>query len=197
MSKVALFDMDGTLFDYNRKLLEDYKALMSPGEELPDDIHNSETDYVNARYKLIKSQPGWWRTLPKYQLGWDVYNIASAMGFCIHILTKGPSSQPAAWTEKVQCIQDHFGSSVTVNIVGKTKKHYYGSFLCDDYPAYAFEWLEHRPRGLVIMPAQDYNYGIKHERIIRYDGNNVQQVYDALRHVYDRIPGRDLNLAHN
>lgn len=195
MSKIGLFDMDGTLFDYESQLRFDYSKLMSPGEEIPEDLHDETIDFVKARVKLIRSKPGWWRSLPKLQLGWDVYEIANKIGFCTHILTKGPVSNPAAWSEKVSCIQDHFDSDVTVNIVGGTKKHFYGTFLCDDFPKYVSEWLEHRPRGLVIMPAQRYNLHFTHPRTIRYDGSNLNQVEDALNVVYSREPGEPLELT--
>lgn len=195
MSKVALFDMDGTLFNHDQRLQEEYRLLMSPGEVEPDDLHDETIPYVKSRIKLIRQKPGWWRTLPKFDLGWDVYDIAKDIGFCIHILTKGPVSNPAAWSEKVACIQDHFGSDVVVNIVGRTKKHFYGSFLCDDYPPYITDWLEHRPRGLVIMPAHKYNKDFSIPRVIRYDGDNIDDVKLALTVIHSRNQGETLRDA--
>lgn len=189
MSKIGLFDMDGTLFDYPAQLREDYSKLMAPGETIPDDLHDESIPYVKARVDLIRSKPGWWKSLPKFQLGWDVYYLAESIGFCTHILTKGPVSKPTAWAEKVLCIQEHFPADVVVNIVGKTKKHYYGVFLCDDYPKYVLEWLQYRPRGVAIIPAQPYNLHFMHPRVVRYDGSNIDQVASILEQAYDRQPG--------
>lgn len=183
---VGLFDMDGTLFDYDGQLRRDLEALMSPNEEMPENIFDESIPWIKARMHLIKSQPGWWRDLPKFQLGWDVYEAAIELGFCIDILTKGPRSKPQAWAEKVECIMRHFPEEVVPNIVGKTKKRYYGAFLCDDYPPYVEDWLKHRPRGLAIMPAHRYNEKFSHPNVIRYDGTNLNQVREALEIVRDR-----------
>ena len=191
---IGLFDMDGTLFDYDGQLRKDLATLMSPDETMPDNIFDESIPWIKARMHLIKSQPGWWRELPKFQLGWDVYEIAVELGFCIDILTKGPRSKPQAWAEKVECIMRHFGDEVVPNIVGKTKKRYYGSFLCDDYPPYVEDWLKHRPRGLAIMPAHDYNKNFTHKNVIRYDGTNLNQVREALLIVKNRIAGEALVL---
>jgi 5'-nucleotidase len=191
---IGLFDMDGTLFDYDGQLRKDLETLMSPNETMPDNIFDESIPWIKARMHLIKSQPGWWRELPKFQLGWDVYEIAVELGFCIDILTKGPRSKPQAWAEKVECIMRHFGDEVVPNIVGKTKKRYYGSFLCDDYPPYVEDWLKHRPRGLAIMPAHDYNKNFTHKNVIRYDGTNLNQVREALLIVSTRQAGEQLVL---
>lgn len=183
---VGLFDMDGTLFDYDGQLRRDLETLMSPNEEMPENIFDESIPWIKARMHLIKSQPGWWRDLPKFQLGWDVYEAAIELGFCIDILTKGPRSKPQAWAEKVECIMRHFPEEVVPNIVGKTKKRYYGAFLCDDYPPYVEDWLKHRPRGLAIMPAHHYNEKFSHPNVIRYDGTNLNQVREALEIVRDR-----------
>jgi hypothetical protein len=137
---------------------------------------------------LIKSQPGWWRKLPKFQLGWDVYELAAGMDFDIHILTKGPRTKPRAWMEKVQCVQDHFGLAVNIDIVGKDKSARYGHFLVDDYPPYVDQWLSRRPRGLAIMPAHAYNQDYRHSNVIRYDGTNLPEIKDALQAVQRRKP---------
>jgi hypothetical protein len=52
----------------------------------------------------------------------------------------------------------------------------YGAVLVDDWPDYILKWLEHRPRGLVIMPAHDHNAGFTHHNVVRYDGTNIDEV---------------------
>jgi len=112
--------------------------------------------------------------------------MAKNAGFCCKILTKGPRSKPLAWSEKVQCIQEHFGEDVPIDIVGKDKAGTYGRILVDDYPKYMLGWLDHRPRGLGIMPAQPCNQGFEHPNVIIYDGNNSEQVSKAIEAAFNR-----------
>jgi 5'-nucleotidase len=196
MPKILLVDMDGTLFDYEGQLRFDLQRLASPVEpnvftDRSIDLWDEKYPYIKARSDLIKSVPGWWRTLPKFQLGWDVYWTAMDIGFCCKILTKGPNSKSLAWKEKLECIRDHFGEDMPVDIVGKDKSGVYGRVLVDDYPTYMEDWLKHRPRGLGIMPAHPYNKGYKSPRVIRYDGTNLDQVRKVLQLAYDREQKED------
>lgn len=186
---LVLFDMDDTLFDFSGTLRADFKRLMSPDEEEPEDLWDETNGYIKARIDLIKSQPGWWRNLPKYQPGWEIYSLAKQLGFHSHILTKGPASRPYVWMEKVECIQHHFGSEVSLDIVGVTKEHRFGHVLVDDYKDYVEGWLKWRKRGLVIMPAHKHNEGFKHENVIRYTGENLDEICRALIAVQNRKPG--------
>lgn len=191
MSKLALIDMDGTLFDHNRTLKAD---LLEVTPRIYHDtilkcldFHELEgMPWMKNLMDLIRTSPGWWRKLPRFQLGWDVYQLLEDVGFCCKILTKGPKSKPIAWMEKVQCIQDHFGSDLPIDIVGKDKGGTYGRVLVDDYPSYIEKWVKHRPRGLVIMPAHPYNLDFQHDNVIRYDGDNIEQVHVALKAAYIR-----------
>lgn len=191
--RIALIDMDGTLFDHDASVLRDLLPMCSP-EEIEKHNIGPHTDiralsdsnpYFEHRIDTIRKQAGWWRGLPKFQLGWDVLQIAQEH-FCCQILTKGPRSKPYAWTEKVQCIQDHFGDKMSIDIVGRSKGGTYGRVLVDDFPDYIEKWLEHRPRGLVIMPAHEYNAYFKHDNVIRYDGTNLGQVEKALKAAAER-----------
>ena len=195
---VGLFDMDGTLFNHDAAVLRDLNKIRSPQEEEYTSIPHGDDkpEWLEQRIRLVRSQPGWWRNLEKYQPGWDVYEIAVKLGFCIEILTKGPRSNPQAWAEKVECIMKHFDEDVVPNIVGKTKKRYHGRFLVDDYPVYCEDWLNRRPRGLVIMPAHDYNANFAHPRAIRYDGTNLNQIRKALEIVKARKDGEPLDLSY-
>ena len=191
--KFCLIDMDGTLFDHDAALRRDMLRLASTDEIKKYDLENlgdfhqlEHLPWMKERIDMIRKQPGWWRNLDRFQLGWDVYELAKATGFCCKILTKGPNKKPLAWTEKVQCIQDHFGEEMSIDIVGKDKGGTYGKVLVDDFPKYLLKWLKHRPRGLAIMPAHSYNADFEHENVIRYDGNNRTQVGKALRAALDR-----------
>jgi hypothetical protein len=188
MKPVGLFDMDGTLFEYVETLRKDMRALMSPGEQEPEDLFDENKPYLKARMDLIKSVPGWWLRLPPLRLGWNVWHLAQRLGFENQILTKGPRSKPLAWAEKAECIHHWFGSDITINIVGKDKDAYYGRFLCDDYIPYIEGWLAHRPRGLGIMVAAKHNEGYSNPNVIRFHGHNLDEVERALTAVYKRGP---------
>lgn len=70
----------------------------------------------------------------------------------------------------------------------------YGVALYDDYPRYIEAWLEHRPRGLVVMPANASNKHFSHPNVIRYDGTTLAEVERAMRIVLVRKPGEELRL---
>lgn len=186
--------MDGTLFDHDGAVIRDLRLICSP-EELREhnivtgmNIHDLEKiPHFKARIDIIRKQYGWWRSLAKFQLGWEVLEIAQKYFTC-QILTKGPKSKPHAWTEKVQCIHDHFGDNMSIDIVGQGKGGIYGRVLVDDYPVYIKQWLEHRKRGLVIMPAHSYNKDFNHPNVIRYDGWNQNQVERCLMAAANRGP---------
>lgn len=197
MPKLCLFDMDGTLFDHDQRVCDDLIRLAAPGEDMKvllaqNDLRELLVKYphLEARFDLIRRQPGWWENLPKYPLGWQIYYKAVAVGFCCHILTKGPVSKPLAWAEKVRCIHRHFGEDMPIDIVGKDKSGRYGRVLVDDYPDYVLGWLEHRPRGLAIVPAGSVNVGFRHSNVIRYDGGNGKEVESHLRAAFGRSSGQ-------
>lgn len=189
MIKTGLLDMDGTLFNYSEQLYKDLSLLQSPEEGILPIDYDENLPHLKARMRLIKRNRQWWIDLPKFQLGWDVYNMALEIGFDIEILTKGPWGNSEGWAGKHECIAKHFGPDATINIVGKSKKGYYGRFLCDDWTEYAQDWLEHRPRGLVVMPVHDYNKGFKHPNVIPYDGTNKKEVFSVLEAVFKRQTG--------
>jgi hypothetical protein len=175
---VALIDMDGTLCDYQGALLRDLESLRSPGEPPASE---ADSPWLRAREQVIRRQPGWWRTLPRLQRGFDVLAELQALRFEIHVLTKGPLSTPHAWTEKLEWCQVHLpGVPVTITM---DKGLVYGKVLVDDYPPYVERWLAWRPRGLVILPEQPWNRDFSHPNAIRYTGDNLDQVRAALRRV--------------
>lgn len=182
---VALFDMDGTLFNLNDRMLEELRKMRSPHEPEINDPWLDE-EWLEARRKAIKRVPGFWRDLPKLQVGWDVLEMSQSIGFKTQILTKGPSSISAAWMEKVDCLRKHMAERKYTITVTEDKSGQYGRVLVDDYIDYVEGWLKWRCRGLVIMPAHPWNEGYTHENVIRYDGSNKQEVYDALLAAFSR-----------
>lgn len=193
MPAIALFDMDGTLFDHDKALKRDMLKICSPEEIEQHDLesatgfwHLEHLPHMKERITMIRKIPGWWRELERYEPGWDILKIAQEIGFCPKILTKGPKKKPMAWMEKVQCIHDHFGDDMPIDIAGKDKGGVYGRVLVDDYPPYLEDWLTWRKRGLAIMPAHSYNSGFTHSNVIRYTGDNLEEVKCALLGAYQR-----------
>lgn len=202
MPKIGLFDLDGTLADYDGRMRSDLAKLRGPNEPNPIDTNFNLFEgqsHIEARMDMIKRQPGWWSGLDKFKLGWDILQVANEIGFCNSILTKGPRSKAVAWGEKVEWVNQHLGEEFPIDIMGEDKNNRYGLFLCDDYIPYATGWLKHRPRGVVIMPAGPHNVDGEshHEDIIRYDGTNLAHISDVLQAVYDRETGQNWREVHD
>jgi|GEM_PF-566221 len=193
---IILFDMDGTLCDYDKAIVRDYNKLKSPGdpEYAPFKEQIENTSYLKDRIRLIRNQPGWWANLEKYKPGFDVLEIAMELGFAIHILTKGPKSSTNAWAEKVEWVRKNMPDAKDVNItISDDKGLLYGKVLVDDWPEYVERWLENRHRGLVIMPLHPWNRDFKHERVIHYNGKNLNEVRKALELAFKREASEKVN----
>lgn len=178
---IALFDMDGTLCDYDSGLFLALEKLRSPAEpvfNLP--LREDAPDYIKERANLIRASESWWVSLPKLNLGWNVLESARKLEYRIMILTQGPRRNPAAWAGKKKWIDINLGEDVDITIT-RDKGLVYGRVLVDDYPEYAERWLAWRPRGLVIMPANAQNQNYTHKQVIKYNGTNLSQVEEAMR----------------
>jgi 5'-nucleotidase len=198
VEKIGLFDMDGTLCNYEGRMIEDLKALRSPGEPEITSIHGDVPDWLENRMSLIKRQPGWWRNLPVLSDGLQVFEYARDLGFENHILTKGPYKTTTAWTEKVEWVRKTFEepnspqeidwvkpthTQVKIHIT-EDKGLVYGTMLCEDWPPYIDRWLKWRKRGLVVLLDRPYNreYTITEQKthgveIRKYDrGNEHPQI---------------------
>ena len=191
MEKVALFDLDDTLADYDGQLIKDLRRIASPFEPELTNLNRGEFDYVEARRHMITSQVGWFRNLPKFKLGWDILEMVRTLGFDVMICTKGPNSKPASWTEKLQWCQEHLKDQIAGVTITSDKGLIYGRVLVDDFPDYIESWLKYRPRGLVIMPAHSKNVDFTHPNVVRYDGHNAREVFMALEHAFNREEGEE------
>jgi len=178
LDKIALFDMDGTLADFAGGLQAVMQPMQSPGEQCDYDSYDqdNEPDFMKARRRAAKNQPGFWRDLPPHQPGFDLLAAAVQIGYRITIFTKAPMSQPAALSEKLQWCHQHLnpvlGSCGYQMAMVSEKGYTYGRILVDDFPGYIRPWLKNRPRGQVIMPAHGYNndaFGSQ-DRVLRYTG---------------------------
>lgn len=190
---IALFDLDGTLADFDGAMAEQMELLRSDLEraagltEIPalsggytpkEPWWRSNAPWMGKRRKLIKSQPGFWRNLKPLKLGFDVLDVARKLGFENHALTKGPEWDPKAWSEKVEWCKEHVPDlHITI---GQKKSLVYGKVLADDWPPYFLPWLEVRPRGLVIAVEQRWNRDIEHPRVVIYNGTNLAEVRERM-----------------
>ena len=177
---VCLFDMDGTLCDYEKGLIESLTKLRSPMEPLVIKVPlDNAPAYLRARSDLIRKSTSWWAELPQFKLGFDVWKLALQLEFRRMILTQGPKRNSRAWAGKKMWIDSNLGMEVDITIT-RDKGLVYGRILVDDWPLYVERWLEWRPRGLVIMPASRTNIDFKHSQVIRYDGSNLDVVRERM-----------------
>lgn len=180
--KVALVDMDGTLVAYDEKLQEDLKLIAGPNDPPLDPSNYELPAYLEARRHMITSQTGWWLKLKKFKLGWDVLDLLRNRDWRIVVLTKGPSSKPSAWSEKMEWCSINLPDIEGVTIT-HDKGLVYGKVLVDDFPDYILRWLKWRPRGLVIMPAHPHNENFHHPNVVRYNGTNLDEVEFRLKDI--------------
>lgn len=191
IEKIALFDLDGSLADFDGAMRRDLRLMRSPGEpEIADDTNLRDLEdrfsYVRARMDFIKSKRGWWRELARIQSGFAIVREAQRIGYHIDILTKASRKQSQAWMEKVEwCEQQPELDDADIHLT-MNKGLVYGKLLFDDFPEYMTEWLQHRRRGLGIMPLTSYNTGYSHPNVIKFDGANVRVVVSAMQAAYDR-----------
>jgi phosphoglycolate phosphatase-like HAD superfamily hydrolase len=179
--RIALFDLDGTLCDYDDALLTEMEKLRSPNErKLLTSIHDDAPPYMKYRADLIRRSEDWWVNIPKLKIGWDILKLVRSMGFRIMILTAGPKSNPNAWSGKKKWIDRHLGSNTDITIT-RDKGLVYGTILVDDYPKYAERWLQWRKNGLVVMPYGSLNRGYSHPQVVRYHGRNLDSVREAIQ----------------
>jgi 5'-nucleotidase len=169
---IALFDMDGTLCDYDGALDAALSALRSPKEPTRR-IRDREPKWLKARMDLIRSRVEWWEKLPMFKLGFHIWELAGELNLRRMILTQGPKRNPNAWVGKKLWIDRNLGQDTEVTIT-RDKGLVYGKMLVDDFPDYILKWVKWRPRGLVIMPASDENKNFRHPQVFRYDGRPGQ-----------------------
>lgn len=189
--KIALFDMDGSLFDYDGAMRKSLALLKYPGEpEYEGNFYVQEKHpHIKARMNLIKAVPGWWRNLPRMEDGFRMYNLAKELGFQCHILTKGPRAHPNAWTEKLECCQYHLGDDIRVHIT-QNKEMVRGDVLYDDFIPYMKDWLDADISGLRlgIMPQNESNKNWFNKNVIKWAGE--ESVFEFIKSELQNILAR-------
>lgn len=184
MKPVALIDLDGTLADFDGAMQRDYQKIASPSADLEYELDPDNEDrheHIQVRKRLIKRQPNWWFELEPLTAGFQVVDMLRQLEFRLHVLTRGPKNLPSAWEQKVRWVRHYLtDASVTITL---DKALVYGRVLVDDWPDYITPWLEHRPRGLVVMPAQRWNVSFpEHSQVVRYvAGENDAEVFARLK----------------
>ena len=173
---VALFDLDGTLADYDSALARDLKLLLTP-EDFENWRANQDEPRIKNHIRLIRAQPGWWLKLAKLEDGFQLLQLVRELGFSLNILTKGPFSNSNSWSEKVEWCRQHVSDAAVT--ITEDKSLVYGKILVDDWPPYVTDWLAFRPRGLVILPDRPWNQCLEHPQIIRYR-DNLSEIRSAL-----------------
>jgi 5'-nucleotidase len=200
MERIALFDMDGSLADYDHSMRAELRRMRSPAEPPildTDDFHALAEAHPHLRYRMdvVKSVPGWWLNLPRIEAGFEVVTLAAEIGFKIGVLTKGPGRHSLAWKEKLDWIHGQpelEDCDITITL---DKSNTYGTLLYDDFAPYMIKWLKNRPRGLGIMPTTTYNSDFIHDRVVRWDGSNQADIVAALTAAYSRAPREALVLG--
>lgn len=180
---IALFDMDGTIADHDESLRRGMAPLRAKGEPLVYDRSWDKVPHLRARRHLVMSQPGFYRNLSPIQAGLRLLRETQKIGFCVHILTKGPMYAPNAWTEKLEWCQRYVpGIPLTIT---QNKELVYGRVLVDDWPPYLERWLAARPRGIAIVPSRPWNKDFSHARAFRY-AENDKSLHSVLRVLRDQ-----------
>ena len=64
--KLIIFDMDGTLCDYDKGLLLELEKLRSPQEPAyKPPLRENTPNFIKERANLIRASEEWWVNLPK------------------------------------------------------------------------------------------------------------------------------------
>lgn len=178
---VALVDMDGTLCDYHNALKKGIADVFG------DKAEKIETSIREKVETLVKSQAGWYRNLKPLPLGLAIYRMLREIGFQIVICSKGSKWSKNSWTEKTEWVAEHLDEDVLMNLT-QVKQLVYGRVFVDDYPAHFLPWLDHRPRGIVIVPAQEWNREVKEDSRIHkvYTEEDIAKVRPVLERAYSR-----------
>jgi 5'(3')-deoxyribonucleotidase len=177
---VALVDMDGTLCQFREQLDADLARVLGK------DMETMSPQAIRQVEFLIRGQAGWYRNLKPIPFGFAIVRLLQAIGFRIMIMTRGSKEAKNAWSEKAAWIAEHLPEAdVTVT---QDKSLVYGKVIVDDTPAHFLPWMEHRPRGLVVMPVQPWNRNMaKKDNLFPVsNAQELQAIEPMLRKAFER-----------
>jgi 5'(3')-deoxyribonucleotidase len=183
MANIALFDMDGTIADFDEGIRRSLEPMYGPDEERFTSFWEVP-DHIEARMEVIKNTGGWWRELPPIEIGIALLKAAQEIGYEVHILTQGPRNRTQAWKEKVEWVREYLGD-VDITIT-RNKGLVYGKILVDDYPDYMLKWLRYRRNGLGIMPDYNNDNTFEHDQVLKLNNNTFSDVVKAMENIYER-----------
>lgn len=154
--RIALFDLDGSLADFEGSLRARMNALRGPNEP-----EISENTCCTTSSSTIRTSVHGWISSRRSQAsggtsedGFTVLGQAIRLGFAINVLSKGPTRLSTAWSEKHEwCLRQPQLAGADIHLT-MNKALTYGLMLYDDFPPYMDAWLASRPRGLGIMPVR-------------------------------------------
>jgi hypothetical protein len=197
--RVGLFDLDGTLANYEKSMLTWLRLMQAPDEPFYE-VHARNPAYFYQRQCVIRRQPGFWRNLEPMELGFQVLRLAEEVGFRnFHACTRGPGDCPSAWSEKFEWVQQQKQAGnlpIDMKItITEDKGTIYGRFLCDDHIPFLMRWLEHRKRGLAILvatPSRTIDPKSLHPNIFYFDGTQEDELRRKLEKAFVRKQGEPL-----
>ena len=74
-SLVALVDLDGTVANYTKAVIEGLELLRGPEEEVILPAFGKEPPHIKNRVNLIRKVPGWWENLEPIPFGFKIVEL--------------------------------------------------------------------------------------------------------------------------
>lgn len=165
-SRIALFDMDGTLSDYDHAMLKHQRAI-SPDPANVEVIRDTAPSHELKLREYIWKQPGFWEEQKILSSGNQVFNLMLSLGFIPKIVTKAPYLNDNAWVEKVRWARKYY-HNVDILILSGSRRNVYGKVLVDDNLDNVDEWLDAWEDGKALIPTRTPTYNYKHPRAMHY-----------------------------
>lgn len=104
--KIALFDMDGTLANYDEGVRHGLAKISSPTDP-PITVHDrAAAPWLVERLNMVRHQRDWWLNLGVLEQNMRVLRAAQEIGFKIHILTKGPPQHAVRLDREIALVSE-------------------------------------------------------------------------------------------
>jgi hypothetical protein len=194
--RIALFDLDGVLANYEGGVENSVKINWKG--EVPENLDSEDiSQELKQKIREWRTEKGWWFKLKPIQSGIELVKICKKIGFRIHILTQVPKDSINAWSEKYEWCERYIkpiDPEYTLSITRGGKGLHYGRVFVDDWPPFMESWINHRPRGVGIMPDKFCNKDYSHKNIIKFDPQKTipKKIVEVLKKAYERKPFEEL-----